>query len=158
MFLGYTKITSKGHFFSNKGFKSGYKIKNKATELDVFKGREAKLNLAIFYILAKEESPLAVWNILGHVTERRGFKRTKYAVVNARVKALETQGYLKKTGVREKKPGGETNLYEVTVNAELAMALYSESIETILKELDEPAAVTMLGVIVSRQRQQNLIV
>ena len=97
---------------------------------------------------------MAVWNILGCINELRGFKRTKFAVVNDRVKALVMQGYVKGVGVRGTKQGGETVLYELTVRAELALVFYSESLESILGELDESAELTMLSVIVSRRIDQ----
>ena len=64
-FLGYSKAPADRHFFSNKRIKPTPTGKNKVTELQVFKGREAKLNIAIFYVLSHRESPLAIWNILG---------------------------------------------------------------------------------------------
>ncbi len=153
-FLGYSKAQASKPFFSNKRTKPTPAGKNKVTKLQVFKGREAKLNKAIFYVLSHGESPLAIWNILKQITVRKGFKRTKYAVVNSRVKALETEGYLRMVGVREKKSGGETNLYEITEHAELAMVLSSESMDTIVNELDCQAALTIFSLIISRERRK----
>jgi hypothetical protein len=155
VFLGRAKVlVEKNCFYINLSKLGSPTKKGKDTELEVFKGREAKLNLAIFHALSQKEAPLAVWNILGIITDLRGFKRTKFSVVNERVKALVMQGYVRGAGVRDRKQGGETVLYELTVRAELALALYFESMETILVELDESAALTMLSVIVSRQARQ----
>jgi hypothetical protein len=155
VFFGRAKVLVDKNCFPVSLSKLGYPTKKgKATKLEVFKGREAKLNLAIFYVFSKKESPLAVWNILGFVSDCRGFKRVKFAVVNERVKALESQGYLRGVGVRDTKQGGECVLYELTVRAELALALYFESMDTILGELDDSALLTVLSVIVSRQNRQ----
>ena len=155
VFFGRAKVlVDKNCFLVNLSKLGSQTKKDKVSELEVFKGVEAKLNLAIFYALSQKESPIAVWNILGIINELRGFKRTKFAVVNERVKALVAQGYVRKAGVRSKKQGGETVLYEITVRTELALALYSESLETILDELDESAELTMLSIIVSRQTRQ----
>jgi hypothetical protein len=120
--------------------------KSQGTELAVFKGREAKLNRAIFQIL-KDKTPQAMWDILRQIDRLKGFKHTKYAVINIRVKALETRGYLRKTGERDTKQGGETILYEMTARAQLAVALSSRHIDDLLNELDEDAALTILNAI-----------
>ena len=114
--------------------------------LSVFKGREAKLNRAIFEILI-EESPLAMWDILGNVCKIRGFRRTKYAVINARIKALEDEGYLKKTGQRYTKQGGKTILYELCAKTKLAIALDSRNLDDMLDQLDEKSAITILKIV-----------
>jgi len=126
------------------------KRNSKAVKLSVFKGREAKLNSAIFYVLS-QEAPLAVWNILGRIKDLPGFKRTKYAVISARVKALETQGYLRRAGTRDKKQGGQTNLYELTAQAQLAMTLRNKTMDDIISKLNEDTALTMLSLIFSTQ-------
>jgi hypothetical protein len=129
------------------GNKKSFKKNSIRASLSVFKGREQKLNDAIFYVLS-EESALAVWDILGHILHQlKGFKHTKYAIVNVRVKALESQGYLRKTGVRTTKQGGNTALYELTAKARLAMAVSSKSLDELINELDENSALTVLEVI-----------
>ena len=127
------------------------KRNSKAIKLSVFNGREAKLNSAIFYVLS-QEAPLAVWNILGRIKDLPGLKRTKYAVISLRVKALETQGYLRRAGTRDKKQGGQTNLYELTAQAQLAMALRNKTMDDIIGKLNEDTALMMLSLIFSTQR------
>ena len=122
--------------------------KRKSCRLSVFKGREAKLNRAIFQVL-KEEAPQAMWDIFRKVGRMRGFKRTKYAVINTRVKALEAKGYLKKTGERDTKQGGETALYKMTARARLAVKLSCQTIDDLINELDEDAALIILKAICS---------
>ena len=87
------------------------------TQRPVFTGRQQKFNRAVFRVLSKN-SPLAIWDILQNIRhDLRGFKRTKYAIINARVKALESQDYLRIVGSRTTKQGGTTNLYELTTKA-----------------------------------------
>ena len=74
----------------------------------------------------------------------------KYAVINIRVKALEAKGYLRKTGERATKQGGETFLYEITPRAKLAMALSAQNIDDLINELNDDAALTVLKVIRSK--------
>jgi hypothetical protein len=120
--------------------------KCETVRLSVFKGREAKLNRAIFEVLI-EESPLATWDILRNVCKMWGFKRTKYAVINARIKALEDEAYLKKTGNRDTKQGGKTILYELCAKTKLAIALNARNLDDILDQLDEKSALTILKII-----------
>ena len=121
--------------------------KGKVAQLEVFKGREQRLNRAIFQVLS-EKSPLAVWDILQHIIhDLKGFKRTKYAITNARIKALATQGYLRTAGIRVKRQGGSTNLYELTARAKLAMAISTKSIDDIINGLDEDSAQIVLQII-----------
>ena len=119
---------------------------SETVRLSVFRGREAKLNRAIFQVLT-EESPQAMWDILRNVGKIRGFKRTKYAVINTRIKALEDEGYLNKTGTRDTKQGGKTILYELCAKTKLAILLDSKNIDDILNQLDEKSALTILTII-----------
>jgi len=113
----------------------------------IFKGREQRFNKAIFHVLSKE-SPLAVWNIFQHVThDLKGFEHSKYAIINARVKALQTQGYLRTTGVRNKQQGGTTNLYDLTAKAKLAIAVSTKTLDEFVNELGEDSAQTILQAI-----------
>ena len=116
------------------------------TRLSVFKGREAKLNRCIFQIMEAKGS-LAMWDLLREMRKVRGFKRTKYSVVNTRVRALETKGYLRRTGERKTKQGGETILYETTQRAKLAIEINSRSIDDLINGLDEDQAKTILEAI-----------
>jgi predicted transcriptional regulator len=141
--LGYTKITSNEPFFSNKRFKSGYKTKNKATELEVFKGREAKLNLAIFLVLGYKE-PQTTREICKKVNQVKGRKHFSYSTVNRRVRSLEEQLYIKKTEVKQRL-GGITNYYELRPKAHLAKFLNSTNMNNMIEQVNDETAVTLLG-------------
>ncbi len=85
----------------------------RVTRLSVFKGREAKLNRAIFKILSDETS-LTIWDTTKQVNKKKGLKHTRYAVVNTRIRILEKTGYLREAGKKQTKTGGVAILYEAT--------------------------------------------
>ncbi len=120
--------------------------KAESVKLAVFKGREARLNRAILELLS-EENLLAKWDVLKRLIRKRGFKRVHYAVVDVRIRALETEGFLAWAGEREKKQGGKTALFRSTAKAKLALELSSRNIDDLLNELDEEAALAMLRLI-----------
>jgi hypothetical protein len=102
------------------------KLKN--TKLSVFKGREARLNHAIFQILSLK-GPQTIYDVHRQVRAHRGLRYTCYASVNKRVRALEDSGYVKKACVKRTKAGFEASTYELGAKAYLAMLLNSVSLE-----------------------------
>ncbi|MEM2129607.1 MAG: hypothetical protein QXZ70_03305 [Candidatus Bathyarchaeia archaeon] len=122
--------------------------KPKTTKLSVFKGREAKLNHAIFQTLA-HKSPQTIYDIHKQIKTYRGYRRTKYANVNKRVKALEDSGYVIKVGTRKTKAGFLVSLYELTFRAYLAILLDSINFETLLTHLDDATAASLLASIIN---------
>jgi hypothetical protein len=110
--------------------------KKKSTELSVFKGREAKLNRAIFQVLALK-GPQTIYDIHKQVRTYRGLKFIKYASVNKRVRFLEKSGYVRRIGARKTKAGFEAHEYEPTAKAYVALLLNSISLEELLSRLDE---------------------
>ncbi len=123
--------------------------KGKSIDLAVFKGREAKLNRAIFKILSDEAS-LTIWDITKRVNKKKGFKHTRYAVVNTRVRILEEKGYLGEASKKQTKTGGVAILYEATSKAIFALLLDSLDMDVLIQELDEIGTLTILATIVSR--------
>ena len=118
--------------------------KNDLTKLSIFKGRQQRVNRAIFCVLSKN-SPLAIWNILQTIRhDLKGFKRTKYATINVRVKALEKQRYLQVSGYRTIRQGGKTKLYKLTTKARLAIVLSTISIDDFINVLEEKSALKLL--------------
>jgi hypothetical protein len=94
--------------------------KPKGTELSVFKGREAKLNRAIFHRLGLE-GPQNIYILHKNIRKTKGFKQVHYGNVNKRVRALEQMGYLKIFEVQRSKAGFEKVIYELTARAYLAL-------------------------------------
>ena len=126
--------------------------KRNTGRISVFKGREAKLNRAIFYVLAFK-GPLTIYDIHKIVKTRRRLRRVRYATVNKRVRSLEESGYIKKTGVKKTKAGFEASIYELTARAYLALLLNSINLDELVKRVDEATALTTLGIITRAQFQ-----
>ena len=120
--------------------------KSEKVRLSVFRGKEAKLNLAIFLVLS-ETSPLAIWDIHKNVGKMRGFKGIKYAVINTRIRVLEEKGYLISMGNRDTKQGGKTTLYILSAKMKLATKLNSENIDDVFDRLDEESASAIFDLI-----------
>jgi len=120
--------------------------KPKNTKLSVFKGREAKLNRAIFQSLALKGAQ-TIYDIHKHVRTFRGLKYTYYGNVNKRVRALQQLGYVKEVNVKSTKAGFEANEYELTTRAYLALLLDSINLEDVLNRMDEHIASEILAAI-----------
>jgi hypothetical protein len=89
---------------------------HEAEPLSVFKGREAKINKAIFWILA-HESPLTIYEICKKVRTQKSLRYTRYSVVNRRVRSLEELSYIEKAGPKKTRAGFEAQLYQITFRA-----------------------------------------
>jgi DNA-binding MarR family transcriptional regulator len=121
--------------------------KPKNTKLSVFKGREAKLNHAIFRILSLK-GPQTIYSIYGQVKTLRGLRNVRYANVNVRVRKLEESGYLNKAGVRKTKAGFEATIYDLAAKAYFALILNIISLEQLLFWLDDTTAYRLIADIV----------
>ncbi len=129
-FLGYAKLPADRQFLSNKRNKPTSTGKNKVAELEVFKGVEAKLNLAIFLVLSYKE-PQTTREICKKVNQANTMKKFSYSTVNRRVRNLEEQLFIKKTEVKQR-PGGITNYYELRPKAHLAKFLNSTNMNNVI--------------------------
>ena len=127
--------------------------KCKGTELSVFKGREARLNRAIFQVLTAEE-PQSTRELHKKIVRVRGMKGTSYSTVNKRVRSLEDSGYVKKVDVKER-PGGITNYYESSPKALLAAFFDSTTIEDLLSGIDDVMAKSLLQELVRAKTQTS---
>lgn len=116
----------------------------KTSSLSVFKGREAKLNKAIFHTLALE-GPQTIYDIHKEVKTQRKLRHTRYATVNKRARALEALGYVKKIGVKKTKAGFEAIIYELTARTYLAILLDSINLDELVTRADETTASAILG-------------
>ena len=120
--------------------------KPKNTKLSVFKGREAKLNRAIFQSLALKGAQ-TIYDIHKHVKTFRGLKYTYYGNVNKRVRALQQLGYVKEVNIKSTKAGFEATEYELTTRTYLALMLDSINLENLLNRMDEDVASEILAAI-----------
>jgi len=118
--------------------------KRKGGRLSVFKGREARLNYAIFQILALK-GPQTIYDIHKTVKTQRGLRHVRYAGVNKRVRALEESGYIKKVGVKRTKAGFEAAIYGLTAKAYLAILLNSINLDELVTRVDEDTASAILA-------------
>lgn len=123
--------------------------KKRDLQISVFKGRENKLNRAIFQILVGKD-PKTIWEITKQVKILKGLKRTRYHNINSRVKALEADCFLRRVGEKETKTGGKSALFETTEKAVFALLLDSISIDKLIKELDEVATLSLISQIATR--------
>ena len=112
-------------------------------KLSVFKGREARLNRAIFQTLALK-GPQTIYGIHKEVKKRRGFKYTRYPTVLKRVKALEETAYLKRTTPKKTAGGFEITVYELAARAYLTIILDSIGLEELIKKMSENTALQIL--------------
>jgi len=111
------------------------KGKDKSGRLSVFKGREARLNRAVFQVLALK-SPLTTYDIFREVRKRRDLAHARYSVFTRRVKALQESDYIMKVGARKTRLGYETGLYQLTPRAELAVALDQTNLDKFIRKAD----------------------
>jgi len=121
------------------------KGKAKGGRLSVLKGKEARLNRAIFHILALQ-SPLITYDIHKEVKAQKGLKHTKYTNVLRRIRALEELGYLEKAGTRKIKTqrGSQATLYQLATRAYLAILLNEVSLDNFVQKAHEGNVETML--------------
>ena len=124
------------------------KSKRQSGRLTVFKGREAKLNKAIFQILAVK-GPRAICALLEEIRRQRGLSETREGVLRRRVNALEKQDYLMRVGTTKTRRGYDTPLYDLTPRAELAMALSKTDLDKFVKEADYHRLISMLDALKS---------
>ena len=120
--------------------------RNKGTELSVFKGREAKLNRAIFQALALK-GPQTIYDIHKRLKLIRGLRCTHYGNVNKRMRDLESARYVREARVRSTKAGFETTEYELTAKAYLALMFDSIKLDILLSWIAEDAALEILAAI-----------
>jgi hypothetical protein len=120
--------------------------KPKNTRLSVFKGREARLNRAIFQSLALKGAQ-TIYDIHKNVRTLRRLKHTYYGNVNKRVRALHQLGFLKEFNIKSTKAGFEATEYVLTTRAYLALMLDSINLEDLINRMDQDAASEILAVI-----------
>jgi hypothetical protein len=111
--------------------------------LSVFKGREARLNRAIFHTLALK-SPQTIYDIHKEARKQKGLRRVRYASLNRRVRLLKESGYIKEVGIKKTKAGFKASEYELSIRAYLAMLLNATNMNDLLAKIDESTAETVL--------------
>jgi len=120
--------------------------KRNCGRISVFKGREARLNFAVFHILALK-GPQTIYGIHKGVKAQRTLRHVRYATINKRVRSLEKSGYVRKKGVKKTATGTKASIYELTKKAQLAILLDSINLEEFFTKLDEATASAILATI-----------
>ncbi|MGD6806551.1 MAG: hypothetical protein ACQCN4_06295 [Candidatus Bathyarchaeia archaeon] len=110
--------------------------RGKGTELNVFKGREEKLNRIIFLIL-QSKSPLTSYDMYLEIRRIRGFRHTKRQTVDRRMKALHEQGWIVKNGIRPAKAHFLSPLYRLSIRAQAALVLNKTDLNIFLLAASE---------------------
>jgi len=126
------------------------KGKRNCGRISVFKGREARLNKAIFHILALK-GPLKIYDIHKEVKAQKGLKHTKSTNVLRRIRALEESGYLEKAGTRKTLPGYERVLYKLSSKTYLALLLNKINLDSFIQTADEDTITAMLAAIIQNK-------
>jgi Fe2+ or Zn2+ uptake regulation protein len=116
--------------------------------LSIFKGREAKLNCAVFQVLSLK-GPQTIYEMHKELRTQKGFKYIRYATVNKRIKILKESGYINKIGGKKTKAGFEAAIYELTARAYLALLLNRTNLDHFIEKAEEEVALSALAVILS---------
>jgi predicted transcriptional regulator len=120
--------------------------KRNCGRISVFKGREARLNFAVFHILALK-GPQTIYDIHKELKAQKGLRYIRYASVNKRVRLLKESGYINKIGIKKTKAGFEASIYELTARSYLAILLNSINLDKLVKRVDEATASMILAAI-----------
>jgi len=115
--------------------------------ISIFRGRDARLNKAIFWILAQQGS-LTIYDIWRKLRAQRDFAYTPYNTVNRRVRALEEHGYVEKIGERKTKTGFVAVLYQLTTRTYLAIVLDRIDIDDFIEKAPEAMTLTTLAALI----------
>jgi DNA-binding PadR family transcriptional regulator len=121
--------------------------RNGIPRLSVFKGREAKLNRAIFLVLA-QEGPLTAYDICRKVRTQKPLRYTRYSVVNRRVRSLEEAGYVEKTEPKRTRAGFEAQLYQITFRAYLAIIVSQTDFNEFIEKAEENKIISALSIFI----------
>jgi len=125
------------------------KGKKRGAKLSVFKGREAKLNMTVFHVLALKGS-LTAYDLHKEVKAQKSLKHTKYTNVLRRIKALEESGYIEKAGTRKIKthPHYQTNLYQLTPRAYLAILVNKTNLDEIIQKASRENILALIAALI----------
>jgi len=120
--------------------------KRNVGRISVFKGREARLNFAVFHILALK-GPQTIYDIQKELKAQKALRYIRYATVNKRIRLLKESGYINKIGEKKTKAGFQASVYELTARAYLAILLNSINLDKLVKRVDEATASMILAAI-----------
>jgi DNA-binding PadR family transcriptional regulator len=117
---------------------------NGKPRLSVFKGREARLNRIILLILGRE-CCLNIWQVYKRVRETRGFRHTRYHVINRRIRDLEQEGFIEVTMVKETPQDKKVKFYQPTTKTHLAFLLDAINLDQLIQSANNTDTITLLA-------------
>jgi DNA-binding PadR family transcriptional regulator len=106
--------------------------KTKGTNLQVFSGKEARLNRVISKIL-ENKGPLIAYDVVLQLRGIKGFRHIDSKIVYRHMEALEKQGWIAQTGTRQSQPGWDSTLHELTLRGKAALILDETNIDAFLQ-------------------------
>ena len=106
--------------------------KGKGTRLEVFSGKEARLNRVILLILCSGQL-LTKYDLFLKIKSMKGFRHRDSKTVYRRIDALAQDGWITQKGTRPAKVQGDSILHELTLKGKAALKLDEKSIEEFLK-------------------------
>jgi hypothetical protein len=116
---------------------------NGTPKLSVFMGREAKLNKAIFQVLAIEGT-LTIYEISKKVRTQKSLRYIKYSVINRRVRSLTAKRYIETAKARKTQAGLQAQLYQLSLRAYLAIILSRTDLDKFIEEANEKTIINTL--------------
>lgn len=120
-------------------------------ELVVFKGREAKLNFAIFIALAVL-GPLSINELHKQVSRQKGLSNLYYASLTKRLHCLTAEDYLKEN---KPKQGSKASIFTLTNKAHLAIFLHLNSMQDILDKSTEKKRALLLVALINALSEES---
>jgi hypothetical protein len=118
------------------GVESLARKKGKCTELDVFSGREDRLNRVIFVVL-DAKNPLTSYDMYLEIRRIKGFRHVKWQSVDRRMKILCEQGLIDKYGVRPAKAHFLSPLFALSIRAQAALSLNKTDLNVFIQVAKE---------------------
>ena len=118
--------------------------RNEKSKLSLFKGREARLNKIILLILGRE-CCLNIWQVYKRVRETRGFRHTRYHVINRRIRDLEQEGFIEVTMVKETPQGQKVKFYQSTTKTHLAFLLDAINLDQLIQSANSTDTIILLA-------------
>jgi DNA-binding PadR family transcriptional regulator len=115
--------------------------------ISIFQGREARLNKAIFWILAKQ-GQLTIYDTWRKLRDQRDFAYIRYHIVNRRLRGLERQGYVEKSGERKTKTGFTATLYQLTIRVYLATLLDKIDLDNFIEKAPDASILSVIEAII----------
>ena len=106
--------------------------RGRGTRLEVFSGKQAKLNRVITLLYRSSKTPLTKYDIYKQIHNMKGYKHYDSRTVYRRINALIGEGLIAKVGSRPGQVEGESVLYELTLRGKASLRADVKSLEVFL--------------------------